>query len=74
MTQTYTAKRIATVQTGTRTIANTEFPVLDAVERVGEPRVKYWLVIYGLCNGIPQSSRRFTTRREALAELAERDA
>jgi len=54
---------IAERTTGTRTIAGTDWPIIDRVWRNG-PRS--WIYVRGLCNGIPAASSEYRTKREAL--------
>lgn len=52
---------------GYRTIMGTNHPIIDTIHRnsIGRKR-PVWLVTYGLCNGIPEGSRTFRTKWEAL--------
>lgn len=56
-------REIASRIVGYRTIAGTDWPIVDSVVRDG-PRS--WQVIKGLCNGVPYSAKDFRTRRAAL--------
>ena len=61
---------IARICTGTRKILNTDWPIETVAKRLQEEgKAPYWLVTYNVCNGIPDGSKRFATRTEALAEL-----
>jgi hypothetical protein len=56
-------------QTGTRTIAGTDWPVTTQLVRDAIPgRKPTWLVVRDLCNGVPLRSSEYATRR--LAEEA----
>jgi hypothetical protein len=61
---------LPSVQTGVRTVAGTDWPVVTCVKRHaewtrhGRPA---WVVLVDLCNGTPSHAILFTTRREALA-------
>lgn len=61
-------KTIAERETGRRTIAGTEFPVVNRVERrvYGSGRPE-WVVTFGLCNGVPSHAVTYETRGDALA-------
>lgn len=52
-------------QTGTRTIAGTDWPVKDQIVRQG----RKYTVVWGLCNGVPADSDTYPTLREALSKL-----
>ena len=66
-------KSLRTVIHGTRTIMGTESPVESILEK--SPRKPgglpggQWLVTIRLCNGTAEGSRRFRTKREAMAFL-----
>lgn len=54
------------IQTGVRTILNTDWPVIDQLHRTGE---KQWTVTRDLCNGVPRTSETYrseSTAREAF--------
>lgn len=67
-------KTIEERQTGVRTIAGTDWPVRDVVQRQttlttdGVLRVR-WAVIRGLCNGAGSGSTVYRTRKDALIAL-----
>lgn len=61
---------IATRTTGYKTIAGTVWSVTDCVRRDG-PRE--WVALRGLCNGVPQASTTYRTKREALEALGLED-
>lgn len=50
---------------GTRTVAGTDFPIENTVERDGTSG-RPWLVTFSLCNGIPVATKRYATKREAI--------
>lgn len=55
---------------GKQRIAGTDFPIEDVVYRVSfGSRVRYWLAVFDLCNGVPTHSRRHRTRWEAIDSL-----
>ncbi len=57
---------IEEVDRGTRTLAGTEWPVVDQLHRTGE---REWTVTRELCNGIPRSAETYRSEsaaREAL--------
>ena len=63
---------IRTVIHGTRTIRGTDFPVESYLEK--DPMVPGvhggdWLVTVRCCNGLAEGTRRFRTKREAMAFL-----
>lgn len=60
---------IAEQRAGVRLLAGTEFPVIDRVERQQWGRRVEWVLIVGLCNGIPSWSKSFATKAEALYAL-----
>lgn len=53
------------IQTGTRTIAGTDWPVVDQLHRTGE---REWTITRDLCCGIPRTAE--TYRSEAKAKEA----
>ena len=57
------ATTIARVQVGTLTRCGTQWPIENIVQRVG---ARQWVVLRGLCNGVPRSSEEYRSRREAL--------
>jgi hypothetical protein len=63
---------VATVRVASRVVCGTEWPIEYTVERwhtaSGKPR---WTVVKHLCQGIPQGTEDFTTRKAALARLTE---
>lgn len=61
---------LPSVQTGVRTIAGTDWPVVTRVERYVRRGRPVWVVLVDLCNGTPSHATLFTTRREALAHYA----
>lgn len=58
-------KLLEEIQTGTRTIAGTDWPVVDQLRRTGE---REWTVVREFCNGVPRASE--TYRSEARAREA----
>lgn len=61
---------IETVDLGARTIAGTDWPVVDQVVRDQRPgRRPEWQVVRSLCNGVPASVEIYRTRAGALAAL-----
>ncbi len=58
------SQRIADITTGHRRLAGTDWPVETVVYRRNARR---WEVVHGLCNGVPDRTETFCTRREALA-------
>lgn len=59
-------KVVAEREMGTRLIAGTEWPVCDQVVRDERPGQRpTWVVVRGLCNGVPRSSEQHRTLREA---------
>lgn len=58
---------IACGSLGSRTIMGTQHRVEDVVQRVEDHGGSVtWVVLRGLCNGVPDSSEPYKTRREAL--------
>lgn len=57
---------VATRETGRRTILGTDWAVENFVERRQEFGKVYWLAVFGLCNGVPDRSERFATKKAAL--------
>jgi hypothetical protein len=57
--------------TGTRMINGTEWPIISQLVREQGPHDKRptWLVVYGLCNGIPVSSQKHQTLSAARIEF-----
>ena len=53
---------IQELQTGTRTITNTDWPVVDQLRRTGE---REWTVVRELCNGAPRSSETYRSEKAA---------
>jgi hypothetical protein len=53
---------VASVTTGFRWVMGTEWPIENQLMKAG----KDWLVILGLCNGIPLSSIIFRTKGDAV--------
>ena len=66
-------KSLRTVIHGTRTIQGTDFPVesflVKSPRKPGGLPGGPWLVTIRLCNGVPEGTRRFKTKREAMAFL-----
>jgi hypothetical protein len=50
------------IQTGTRKIMNTDWPVENKVEKVG----RKWRVTWGICNGTASGSSDYATKAEAM--------
>jgi len=62
---------IAWRQIGTRTVNGTDWPIKDEVQRWNTPSGRpQWLIVFALCNGVPDSVRSYRTRREALDAFA----
>jgi hypothetical protein len=59
-------KTVAERQTGERRVCGTDFSVLDKVERHEFSGRVTWVVVRGLCNGVPESAVEHKTRTEAL--------
>lgn len=56
--------------TGYRTFSGAQWPISNAVylHHVGSRR-PLWIVAVGLCRGVPQSTRSYSSRRDALVAL-----
>lgn len=53
---------IEELQTGTRTILNTDWPVVDQLRRTGE---REWTVVRELCNGTPRTTETYRSEKSA---------
>lgn len=63
-------RTIISVRVGTRHRVGTDWPVLDEVRRCQLPGKRpTWVVLRGLCNGVPDGATEHATQREALAEF-----
>lgn len=52
---------------GMKLVNGIEFPIFDQLELEKLPnREPTWIIIYGLCNGIPEKAEEFDTFKEAL--------
>lgn len=60
---------IASRMRGYRRIAGADWPVFDALYRVDNGRRITWDVVRGLCNGTPDTSSTYLTKRAALYAL-----
>ena len=59
---------IRTIDTGSRTVCGTDWPVRTLVQREALPgRPVRWVVARSVCNGIADGANYYRTRREALA-------
>jgi hypothetical protein len=59
---------IASSTVSTRTILGADYPVSVQVTRFSRPdRRSQWSVAFGVCNGIADRSRTFSTRTAAMA-------
>ena len=56
---------VAARRRGVRTINGTDWPVTDRLERQQHGRRVSWVVVIGLCNGVPDVSYAWRTYREA---------
>lgn len=57
-------------KTGARLSGGTEFVIVDQLVRDQRPGSRpTWLVVLGLCNGVPFSSREFKTLRAAREDF-----
>ena len=52
---------------GYRKVMGSNFPVESWVEK--EPGHRYFVVVVQNCNGVPDLTKRFATKKAALAEL-----
>ncbi len=52
--------------TGKRTLNGTDWPVETILERRPDRGRRQWVLVVGLCNGVPQSTRFYATWRGAL--------
>lgn len=67
----WTTTRITEVSAGKRTIGGTDWPVSNSVDAVYyEGKLRYYLAVYGLCNGVPSGSEQFKTKKEAIAAIS----
>jgi hypothetical protein len=65
---TTTTTTIRTIDTGSRTVCGTDWPVRTIVQREALPgRPVRWVVARGVCNGTADGSAYYRTRREAFA-------
>lgn len=55
------------IQTGSRTISNTVWPIENKVEKVG----RKWRVTWGICNGIAKGSTDYSTKAEAMRAVGD---
>ncbi len=62
-------KLLEEVQTGTRKIANTDWPVVDQLHQTGR---KEWTITRGLCNGTPRGAEVFQDEDEAREAFGRR--
>jgi hypothetical protein len=62
-------KDIAARVVGHRTIAGTDWPIIDKIERQEFNGKVEWVVVRGLCNGVPRGHVVFRSKRKALIEF-----
>lgn len=58
------------VQVGSRVVSGTTFPVENAVDKQVVGGTVRWVVLRGLCNGVPERAVTYKTKREAIAAIA----
>jgi hypothetical protein len=65
------SKVIEEKTTGMRMVNGTDWPIVSQLVREQGPHDKRptWLVVYGLCNGIPVSSQKYQTLSAARIEF-----
>jgi hypothetical protein len=65
------SKVIVEKTTGTRMINGTEWPIISQLvrEQGSHDKRPTWLVVYGLCNGIPMSAQKYPTLGAARIEF-----
>lgn len=63
------SKVVAERRLGVRVVAGTEWPILNQVRRDERGERVEWILTLGLCNGVPDGSEVYRTRRAALAAL-----
>jgi hypothetical protein len=57
---------------GIRRIAGTEWPIVDQLERQQLPGKRpRWIVVRGLCNGVPDSATEYRRLKEAQAAFGD---
>ena len=72
-----TRTTIASITTGKRLIAGTEWPVYSYVERetwidpISKKRKYEYRLVKSLCNGVPSGTEIFKTKKDALKALEE---
>lgn len=52
-----------------RLVGGTDFPVFDQLLRQEWNGKVHWQIIRGLCNGVPDSGKRYSTLKEATQEF-----
>jgi hypothetical protein len=63
---------VKTIQTGSRTVLNTDHPVTAALSVFRRPnRHPVWTATLDICNGVAGWSRDFPTRQQAVAVIVE---
>lgn len=59
-------RRVATIELEPRTLDRQQWSVVNLVEQVSPTE---WLVIVGLCDGLPAGGKRFNSEEEALGAI-----
>jgi len=57
------------IQTGTRLISGTDWPIRDQLHRTGD---RQWTVTRDLCNGVPRSAETYRSESAARAAFGSR--
>ncbi|MDQ1446837.1 MAG: hypothetical protein QOI20_3301 [Acidimicrobiaceae bacterium] len=62
-------KLLEEIQTGTRVVAGTEWPIVDQLHRTGE---REWTVTRDLCNGVPRTAETYRSETKAREAFEQR--